>query len=47
MTRTTAAGSGVASTSVNSRCTAPIRVGASVPISASAAIGQTGAFGEP
>jgi glycosyltransferase-like protein len=35
--RATAAGSGVPSASVNSRCAAPIRVGASVPISASAA----------
>src|ERR1035441_8463675 len=36
-TRATAAGSGVPSASVNSRCAAPIRVGASVLISASAA----------
>lgn len=36
-TRATAVGSGVPSASVNSRCAAPIRVGASVLISASAA----------
>src|ERR1022692_4329893 len=48
-TRATAAGSGVPSASVNSRCAAPIRVGASVLITASAATrARSGsAAGEP